>query len=104
MSGFDVDLGELRSHASTVATISTQVGAACRAARSSVTGDAYGVVGQFFAAAMILASDEIRDGIARAAGVLHDVRDGLAAVADLYEELDEAHAQLLSLTTGQDRS
>lgn len=100
---FDVNVGEVRVHSSTVATLSTQVQSACGAAQASVHGNAYGMIGQFFAAALMLAGDQARDGILTAARSFMDVRAGLNAVADLYQQVDETHAELMRLTRGGDR-
>lgn len=102
MDGFDVNVGEVRAHSSTVATISSQVNSACTAAQSSVHDNAYGMIGQFFAAAIMLASDQVREGILRGVQSFMDVHNGLRAVADLYQQVDETHAQLLSLVRGED--
>jgi hypothetical protein len=101
--GYDVDVGEVRAHSATVATISNQVGSACGTAQASVHDNAYGMIGQFFAAAMMLAGDQARDGILKAAQSFADVRSGLSAVADLYQQVDVAHARLFSVTDGGDR-
>lgn len=101
--GYEVNVGEVRTHSSTVATISNQVGSACGTAQASVHDNAYGAIGQFFAAAMMLASDQARDGILKAAQSFADVQSGLAAVADLYQRVDDSHARLLSLVEGGER-
>ncbi|HEV2781703.1 MAG TPA: type VII secretion target [Actinophytocola sp.] len=101
--GFDVNVGEVRAHCRTVSTISNQVSSAVGAAGASVHGDAYGTIGQFFAAAMMLASDQAREGILKAAQSIADIHTGLTEVANLYQQVDETHAQLLSLTEGDDR-
>jgi hypothetical protein len=98
---FTVHTGEVRSHAATVSTISNQVSSACGAAQASVGGNAYGMIGQFFAAAMMLAGDQVREGIMKGAQSFMDVSTGLRSVAELYQQVDEAHAQLLSLTKGE---
>ena len=98
MDGFNVDVGEVRAHSSTVATISSQVNSACQTAQASVHDNAYGVIGQFFAAAIMLAGDQVRDGILKAAKSFLDVKHGLDAVADAYHKVDQAHAELLKLT------
>jgi len=100
MDGFNINLGELRVHSSTVATLSSQVNSACQTAQASVHGDAYGMIGQFFASALMLASDQVREGILKAAKSFMDVQSGLNAVADLYHQVDQAHADLLKLTKG----
>ncbi|MFL6143097.1 MAG: type VII secretion target [Labedaea sp.] len=98
---FTVHTGEVRSHAATVSAIATQVSSASGAAQSSVHGNAYGAIGQFFAAAMMLAGDQAREGIMKGAQSFMDVSAGLRSVAALYQQVDEAHAQLLSLTKGE---
>lgn len=98
MESFDVNVGEVRVHSSTVATLSSQVTSACQTAQASVHDNAYGMIGQFFAAAIMLASDQVRDGILKAAKSFLDVQAGLAAVADLYQQVDEAHAELMKVT------
>lgn len=98
MDGFNVNVAEVRVHSSTVATISSQVSSACQTATASVHGDAYGMIGQFFAAALMMAGDQVREGILKAAKSFMDVQSGLKAVADLYQQVDQAHAELLKLT------
>jgi Excreted virulence factor EspC, type VII ESX diderm len=98
MDGFNVNVAEVRVHSSTVATISSQVSSACQTASASVHGDAYGMIGQFFAAALMMAGDQVREGILKAAKSFMDVQSGLKAVADLYQQVDQAHAELLKLT------
>lgn len=97
-NGFNVDVAEVRAHAGTVATLSNQVNATTRIASASVTDNAYGLIGQFFAAAIMAASDQVRDGILRAARSMRDVQAGLEAVADLYQQVDETRARLFDLT------
>jgi len=98
MDGFNVNLGEVRVHSSTVATLSSQVSSAGQTAQASVHDNAYGMIGQFFATAIMGASDQVRDGILKAARSFMDVQAGLTAVADLYQQVDQAHADLLKLT------
>ena len=98
MDGFNVNVGEVRVHSATVATLSSQVSSACQTASASVHDNAYGVIGQFFAAALILAGDQVREGILKAAKSFMDVQTGLNAVADLYHEVDKTHAELLKLS------
>lgn len=98
MDGFNVNVAEVRAHSSTVATLSSQVNSACQTAQASVHDNAYGVIGQFFAAAIMLASDQVRDGILKAAKSFLDVQAGLDAVADAYQQVDQARAELMKLT------
>ena len=97
--GFNVNVGEVRQHASTVATISSQVNQACNLAQDSLHGNAYGMVGAFFAGAMMLAGGQVRDGLMRGAQSFMDVSKGLKAVADLYQQVDQARAELFKLTS-----
>jgi len=101
--GFNINVPELRKHADTTATIASQVNSACQTAQGSVHDNSYGIIGQFFAAAMMLASDQVRDGLMRGAKSFMDVHNGLKAVADLYQQTDEARAQMFSLTQGSNR-
>ena len=98
MDGFNVNIAEVRVHSSTVATLSSQVSSACQTAQASVHDNAYGMIGQFFASAIMMASDQVRDGILKAAKSFVDVQAGLTAVADLYQQVDKAHADLLKVT------
>ena len=100
VNGFNVNVGEMRVHSSTVATLSSQVNSACGTASASVHDNAYGMIGQFFAAAIMVASDQVRDGILRAAKSFMDVQSGLKAVADLYQEVDRAQADLMRIVKG----
>lgn len=101
--GFDINVGEVRAHCSTVATLSSQVNSAGGPAQASVHDNAYGVIGQFFAAAIMLASDDARDGILRAARSLTDVHSGLTAVVDAYQQVDQARADVFRLTEGTEQ-
>jgi hypothetical protein len=101
--GFKVNVAEVRGHASTAATISSQVNQACGMAQSSLHDNAYGMIGAFFAAALMLAGDQVREGLMRGAQSFMDVSTGLKAVADLYQQVDQARAQLFSLNSGEAR-
>ncbi|PRY41434.1 WXG100 family type VII secretion target [Umezawaea tangerina] len=101
MSGFDVDVGEVRAHAEAVSIFSDQVDAAGDTARAAVGGDAFGLFGASFASALVLAADQVRDAIAGGAVSLTDVRVGLRETADLYQQVDEAQAQLFRGVDGE---
>ncbi|RLK54961.1 type VII secretion target [Actinokineospora cianjurensis] len=94
MSGFDINLGEVRAHAGTVATISNEVNGALKIAQATVSGNAYGAIGSFFAAAIALASADVREAITKTAKAYSDVQDGLRAVVADYQEIDDAHARV----------
>lgn len=100
---FTVNVDEMRRHANTVANIASQVNAACNAASSSVGGNSYGVIGQFFAAALMSASELVRDGLIKGSKSFTDVHNGLREVADLYQKVDQAQAQLFAVTRGDAR-
>jgi hypothetical protein len=97
VDGFEVNVGEVRAHSATVATLSSQVNSACQTAQASVHDNAYGVIGQFFASALMGASDQVRDGILKAAKSFMDVKSGLDSVANLYQQIDKAHADLMKV-------
>jgi hypothetical protein len=100
VDGFNVNVGEVQVHSTTVATLSSQVNSACSTAQGSMHGNAYGAIGAFFAAALMMASGQVRDGILSAAKSFTDVQHGLKAVADLYREVDQRNAELMRLTKG----
>ncbi|WP_436493545.1 type VII secretion target [Actinokineospora sp. HUAS TT18] len=94
-SGFNVNVTEVRVHTRTVQTCSTQVHSATGSAQS-VTDGAYGVIGQFFASAILSACGDVVQGIAKVAGSLDDVRQGLEDIAKEYENIDNANASTLN--------
>jgi hypothetical protein len=95
MGGFDVNVGEVRAHADTVATLSDRVNSAGVTAQAPVGGGAYGVFGASFAASLAHAADQVREAVAGGAESFTDVRIGLGEAAELYRQIDETHAQLL---------
>ncbi len=100
---FDVDVGEVRAHAATVGSVSEQVNAA-QATHPAVAEGAFGEVAAFFATAVTSAGEEIRDVIAASARSVSNVQGGLDATADLYEQIDDRHAQLLRVVDEGDGS
>jgi hypothetical protein len=93
-SGFNVSVGEVRAHATTVTTVATMVRSASTNAQDSVSGGAFGQVGQFFAQAVTQAAAELRDDINRASQTVDQVQSGLDQIADSYESIDERHMAL----------
>lgn len=93
-NGFTVVVGEVRAHASTVAAIAGEVRGSGGAAQDSVSGGAYGQIGEFFAAAITQACGDVRDTIGRASETVRQVETGLRDSADLYQLNDERHASL----------
>lgn len=92
-TGFTVVVGEVRAHASTVATIAGEVRSSSGRAQDAV-GGAYGQIGEFFAGAITQACTELRDTIGRASETVRQVETGLRAAADLYQRNDERHASI----------
>src|SRR5881398_2676006 len=90
---FNVTVTEVRKHSDTVQQIAAVVGAARAAAAPSVGDGAYGLVGQFFAAAITAAAGSVLDGIKTAAQSVDDVRTGLRDTAADYERIDRVHAR-----------
>jgi methyl-accepting chemotaxis protein len=93
-SGFNVSIGEVRAHATTVTTVASMVRSASDNAYDSVGGGAFGQIGQFFAQAITQAADELRQGITRASQTVDEVQSGLSQVADAYQAIDERHMAL----------
>ncbi|MGW5054828.1 type VII secretion target [Actinokineospora sp. NPDC004072] len=90
-SGFNVNVAEVRGHSRTVADCSAQVDGARNLAQQ-VSGNAYGLIGSFFASALLSACGDVLEGIGRVAAAVDDVRQGLEAVADDYEAIDLGNA------------
>lgn len=91
-SQFSVDVGQVHQHASTVSGLAGQVQQAATTANSAVSGDAYGVIGQFFASAVLQACGDIQGGIGTAAQTMQSMSNGLRATGELYQRLDELGA------------
>lgn len=96
--GFTVDPGEVRAHASAVANIATQVNSISRTTKEAMNGGTYGMVGEFFASAIMQSCGDVRDRIADASRAVGDVRTGLGSSADAYQQVDDLHATLLTPT------
>lgn len=94
-NGFSVDVNEVRAHAATVANVAGQVQTQGSNAQDSVTGGAYGQLGEFFAAGITEACGQLRDTIGTASQTVRQMHNGLNAAADAYQNQDDTHAQLL---------
>jgi methyl-accepting chemotaxis protein len=94
--GFNVVVGEVRAHATTVTTIASQVRSASSGAQDSVGGGAFGQIAEFFASAITQACGELRSGIERASQTVEQVQSGLAQIADAYQAVDDNHANLFN--------
>ncbi|MGX7825488.1 type VII secretion target [Actinokineospora sp. 24-640] len=90
-TGFTVNVAEVRGHARTVADCSGQVQGA-RDLAQLVSDNAYGVIGGFFASAILSACGDVLEGIQKVAAAVDDVRQGLEAVAADYEMIDQGNA------------
>jgi flagellar hook-basal body complex protein FliE len=95
-SGFNVTVGEVRAHATTVSTVAAMVRSASGSAQDSVGGGAFGQIGQFFAQFITQAADQVRQDIARASQTVEQVQSGLGQVADAYQAIDERHMTLFN--------
>jgi methyl-accepting chemotaxis protein len=92
--GFNVVVGEVRAHASTVSTVASQVRSAAAGAQDSVGGGAFGQIGEFFASAITQACNELRQVGDRASQTVDQVQSGLSQVAEAYQSVDDNHASL----------
>jgi phage-related protein len=92
--GFNVVVGEVRAHAATVTTVASQVRSASSGALDSVSGGAFGEIGEFFASAITQACNELRSVADTAGQTVDQVRSGLSQVADAYQAVDDNHAAL----------
>lgn len=94
---FDVNVSELRGHASTVLEIAGRVRAAGGSGESSLSG-AFGPVGEFFAAAIAQAAGQVREGIGGCGQGVDDMHVGLSQASDMYERVDDTRARALALS------
>lgn len=90
-SGFNVDLNELRGHATTVSDVAGQVHSAAAGPQNSV-GGAFGQIAEFFASGVTAAGDELRGVISQAGDTVTDVQAGLRETADSYQNTDDHYA------------
>jgi hypothetical protein len=98
--GFEVSVDGLRAHAATVEGLASQVNTAGNAAQTTVGGDSFGVIAEFFATAVMAASDQVRDAIGTSAQAVMDVRSGLTAAANLYQQIEDTHTQVFRVDGG----
>ena len=93
--GFNVVVGEVRMHATTVTTIASQVRSASSGAQDSV-GGAFGQIAEFFASAISQACGELRSVTDATSRTVDQIQSGLSQVADAYQSVDDNHASLFS--------
>jgi methyl-accepting chemotaxis protein len=94
--GFNVVVGEVRAHATTVTTVASQVRSASSGAQDSVSGGAFGQIAEFFASAITQACSELRSVTDATSQTVEQVQSGLSQVADAYQRVDDNHAELFS--------
>lgn len=100
--GFDVSVEGLREHAATVEGVASQVSSVGTAAQTSLGGDSFGVIAEFFATAVMSASDQVREAIGTSAQAVMDVGSGLTAAANLYQQIEDTHAQVFRVAGGEE--
>lgn len=97
---FSVDVAQVQEHATTVSGLAGQVQQAASSANAAVSGDAYGVIGQFFASAVLQACGSIQGGISTAAQTVQTMSTGLKSAGELYHQLDQLNANGFRGTEG----
>jgi len=103
-TGFNVNTSEIRGHADTVSGIAGDVRSASGSAQDSVSGGAFGQIGEFFASAITGAADELRNGITTAGQTVEQVQQGLTTVVDDYQSIDDQRGQVFgTIESGQVR-
>jgi uncharacterized protein YukE len=98
---FNVNVGEVRSHAQTVGSIAANVRSAAGGASDSVSGGAFGEIAEFFASAITGAADTVRQSMNNASQTVDQVQTGLNHVADGYQATEERHVQVFTVAQGE---
>lgn len=100
---FNVNVGEVRTHAQTVGNIAENVRSVAGGASDSVSGGAFGQIAEFFASAITGAADVVRQSMNNAGQAVDQVQTGLKETADGYELVEDRHVQVFSTagTTGR---
>jgi hypothetical protein len=93
---FDVEIDQLLKHATTVASLANDARSAASTAQAALSGDAFGVFGQFLAALLLQATGEAKGGMNKGAQTISDVNKGLLTTVQAYQDTDRRHALLLS--------
>lgn len=96
MDSFDVQIDQLLNHATTVAGLAEDARNAAATAQAVLSGDAFGLLGQFLAVAILQASTEAKDALGKAAQTVSDVNTGLLTSADAYQNTDRRHATVFA--------
>jgi uncharacterized protein YukE len=96
---FNVNVGEVRSHAQTVGSIAASVRSAAGGAQDSVSGGAFGQIAEFFASAITGAANEVRQTMNGASQTVDQVQTGLNLTADGYQMTEDRHTQVFTVTS-----
>jgi excreted virulence factor EspC (type VII ESX diderm) len=89
---FDVRIDQMLKHATTVANLASDARNAASTAQAALSGDSFGVIGQFLAALLLQATGEAKEGLNKAAQTITDVNTGLLTTAKTYQDTDRRHA------------
>ncbi|TDV41782.1 type VII secretion target [Actinophytocola oryzae] len=100
---FNVNVGEVRSHAQTVGSVAAGVRSVAGGATDSVSGGAFGEIAEFFASAITGAADTVRQSMNDAGATVDQVGAGLTLVADGYQATEERHVQVFTVAEGEVR-
>lgn len=98
---FNVNVGEVRSHAQTVGSIAANVRSVAGSATDSVSGGAFGEIAEFFASAITGAADAVRQTMNDASQTVDQVQTGLSLAADGYQATEDRHVQVFTVTEGE---
>ena len=93
---FNVNVGEVRSHAQTVGNIAENVRSVASGASDSVSGGAFGQIAEFFASAITSAADVVRQSMTHSSQSVDQVQTGLKQTADGYELVEDRHVQVFN--------
>lgn len=97
MDGFDVDTDDLRSHASDLHTISTDIANAAQAGGITMMQDgAFGILCSFLIPPAIAVQSACTAVIAAAAGSVDATAGVVRSVADGYDAIEDAVGTLMS--------
>lgn len=92
---FDVEIDKLLAHAETVATLANDARSAASTAQAALSGDSFGLIGQFLAALLLQATAEAKEGLMKAAQTISEVDNGLKTTARAYQGTDNRHASFM---------
>jgi hypothetical protein len=96
--GFNVNVGEVRTHAQAVGDVAADVRSVAGGAQDSVSGGAFGEIAEFFASAITGAADAVRQTMNGASQNVDQVQSGLNLAADGYQAIEERHVQVFTVT------